>query len=1117
MDMSRVMSLVIASLLVLASFASLSLVAPVGVASAAVPTLTLSPTSGNPAGPTSSVTKLTATTVTVTGSGFPPGQDNILLRIATSDTTPSATAGYPLTLTRPSIAGSSLTGGVKADANGWFKVQFSVPALAGGDYIVFAVYTESGETKISQTASFTITPAIKVVRTATEVAEGRYGHGVTIDVAGFGSGETVQIIPSDVFGTITITTNTTALTNQGTGSTTSAVNTTAGGSKTITALGLSSGKSATTTFTVKPAIALLSSTTVPSPLRSNIISVSSAAPTTLYVLGKGFGSSQSISANSITLTVAGQTIQTAHSSVTTGSDGSFGPIAVTVLSNLPMGVVTINIAGTDFNWSNDNILPANSNFPKGVLLSSTSRTTGTALAILEKDKFRVGDRLTVFGVGFDGTTSTTVTAVTYTSSATSPKTRTIADFDLYGASYVSGGAVTPDANGAWMARLKATAPLPPSPFGDANTLSVTSGTLTVPVLSVYIIPTVTIVSPAPSAITQRSTVDKSSTITISGSGFVPNEAVTVYLGTYAFPTTITPDSDGSFTNMNPGAIPDIASGIYDLKVAGTTDGNSDVARDSLRRVTQIDLRPYYGASSLSVTSGPAAVTTVVLQSPTTGIRGLKANTLYDVYFDDIKVASFTSTSEGRVPPGTQFTVPAGTTGDHVIDIRVSATGASDVYGRITSTSTQFVNLLFTLQVGFTATPSAGYVGDTVTITGSGLRANTDYTVQIAGITYTSFTSTAKGEVPPNVKITIPERPTKDELGTSITIDVVDSAGTTAGSASFILRAKATLDKTTATPGAVVTLRATGLNQTQTYNIIFDWSLPSGATMYSGTVVAGLIPNALGSGTAVFTVPADAEVGKTVTIMLLRPGDTTQTRLLTPPRLTIVAAVVPPTVSALTVTPAQPRTNQPITISATITPAAGATITSAKLYYKAVGATTYTELSMTAVGNVYSATIPAQTTAGTVEYYIQVEDSAANVVRVPPTGTNKITVTTPPPVTGTTAENKISETKLTNAVGTPLTAANVGSEVFLKAAVTNNDVTSHTRWVIIQIRGPDGAIISPGGIIKQQVTLPPGTAVTTLVNFTPRTAGTYTVEVFVFTDLAQPVSVAEKVTWTFTAA
>ena len=279
--MSRVLPLVLVSLLVLSSFAGLSLVAPVGVASAAAPTLTLSPTSGNPAGLTSAVTKLTATTVTVTGSGFPPEQDDIELRIASVDVTPSATAGYSLTtiITRPSIAGTT-AGKVKADANGWFKVQFSVPRLAGGDYNVFAVYSEGGETKISQTAKFTITPAVKVVRTATEVAEGRYGHGVTIDVAGFGSGETVQIIPSDVFGTITIPTGTAALTNQGVGSTTATVGSTAGGTKTITALGLGSGKTATTTFTVKPAIAVLSSTTVPTPLRSENISISSVAPTT---------------------------------------------------------------------------------------------------------------------------------------------------------------------------------------------------------------------------------------------------------------------------------------------------------------------------------------------------------------------------------------------------------------------------------------------------------------------------------------------------------------------------------------------------------------------------------------------------------------------------------------------------------------------------------------------------------------------------------------------------------------------------------------------------------------------------------------------------------------------
>ncbi|MEM4726531.1 MAG: hypothetical protein QXG63_06280, partial [Nitrososphaerales archaeon] len=118
--MSRILSLTIASLLILASFAGLSLVAPVGVASAAAPTITLSASSGpaaivDPLGNT-----ILSSTVIVDGSGFPAGQTGITIRIASSGTTPSPTAGTQLRLDRPTIqtVGANT---VDADANGKFR------------------------------------------------------------------------------------------------------------------------------------------------------------------------------------------------------------------------------------------------------------------------------------------------------------------------------------------------------------------------------------------------------------------------------------------------------------------------------------------------------------------------------------------------------------------------------------------------------------------------------------------------------------------------------------------------------------------------------------------------------------------------------------------------------------------------------------------------------------------------------------------------------------------------------------------------------------------------------------------------------------------------------------
>ncbi len=87
-------------------------------------------------------------------------------------------------------------------------------------------------------------------------------------------------------------------------------------------------------------------------------------------------------------------------------------------------------------------------------------------------------------------------------------------------------------------------------------------------------------------------------------------------------------------------------------------------------------------------------------------------------------------------------------------------------------------------------------------------------------------------------------------------------------------------------------------------------------------------------------------------------------------------VVPPQISAITANPLVPTSSQTVTISANITdPNAGGSVVSATLYY-AVGVsnTTYTSVPMTASGNTWSATVPAQADNSFVKYYICATDN-----------------------------------------------------------------------------------------------------------------------------------------------
>ncbi|MFN0200573.1 MAG: T9SS type A sorting domain-containing protein [Bacteroidia bacterium] len=91
---------------------------------------------------------------------------------------------------------------------------------------------------------------------------------------------------------------------------------------------------------------------------------------------------------------------------------------------------------------------------------------------------------------------------------------------------------------------------------------------------------------------------------------------------------------------------------------------------------------------------------------------------------------------------------------------------------------------------------------------------------------------------------------------------------------------------------------------------------------------------------------------------------------------VVGNVAPPQISAIVATPMVPTSSQTVTVSANIVDQnVGGTIASATLYY-AVGPnnTTYSSATMTASGNTWSGTIPAQSDGSFVKYYVCATDN-----------------------------------------------------------------------------------------------------------------------------------------------
>jgi len=392
--------------------------------------------------------------------------------------------------------------------------------------------------------------------------------------------------------------------------------------------------------------------------------------------------------------------------------------------------------------------------------------------------------------------------------------------------------------------------------------------------------------------------------------------------------------------------PDIAYGSHTVTVSDGTYSASDLAF-VLPAVAAATVASSTNAA-LSLNSGAAGSATSLRTGTTFGVHGLKASTTYGIYWgltSTTAITPFTTNTKGQIAaPGVSFTVPSGTTGTHIFVIRDS-TGAdvlfndqaiagytvikSDetpqvgtaTYQSSLSTTTaqvltgQYMDLLFSLTVTLSVTPTVGNVGTTLTLTGTGLSPTTTYYVDVSTSLTPStatqravFTTDASGNVPSGTALAFPALATSGttgypEQGTTFnaiaftaTQFLTPTGGGTA-SGTFVLQSAVTLSSSTATPGSTVTLTATGLlTGSATYAIVFGYAVTS-STTYSGTTVGAFTANSVtGGGTQAFTVPSYASAGA-YTIQLVRistPSSCTSCStalgvLAIPPTLTVTTA------------------------------------------------------------------------------------------------------------------------------------------------------------------------------------------------------------------------------------
>jgi hypothetical protein len=172
---------------------------------------------------------------------------------------------------------------------------------------------------------------------------------------------------------------------------------TAGGIKTVSATGGTSGLVASTTFTINPAVAFYNTQT-----GGTIFSFLGNTPTSVLAEGYGFTASSTIAANSIT--IGG--VATSHQSISVGTDGTFGQgrgnhTILSPTTSVPLGSTSLVIQGNTFNWANGNIVAGAATDSNGVGIP----TTGGASRI----KFGWGSPIIASALGSGSSTATVIT------------------------------------------------------------------------------------------------------------------------------------------------------------------------------------------------------------------------------------------------------------------------------------------------------------------------------------------------------------------------------------------------------------------------------------------------------------------------------------------------------------------------------------------------------------------------------------------------------------------------------------------------------------------------------------------------------------------------------------
>ena len=547
------------------------------------------------------------------------------------------------------------------------------------------------------------------------------------------------------------------------------------------------------------------------------------------------------------------------------------------------------------------------------------------------------------------------------------------------------------------------------------------------------------------------TVSPSATITLSPTSGGVSTSVTISGSGFTASSSVTVKFDTTTIATTPASITATASGTFSATItvpSTTTVGNHTIsASDTVGKT----------ASALFNVIVPAVITL----SPTAGQRGITVtlsgssfnpSSAITVKFDSTTLATtpstLTTTASGAF--SATVTIPStASAGSHTIT-------ATDGAGKSGSA-------IFTVSLGpvVILSPTSGVTGTEVTVTGSNFTKNTQATIKFGKITVATE--------PPNVIIGVTGTlaakflvPAGVALGNYI-VSVRDDTGRT-GNATFTVQSSAiasiSLSPTSAAPGSMVTVTGSNFGTNTSVIIKLDES-----------IITTITTTSAGAFTATFAVPGSTVTGSHT----ISASDGAKNASAT---LNVTLQTLQPSIS-LSSTSAIAGSSVTVSGSGFVP---GNTVT-IKLDDNVLATSIATSAgSFSAVIN-----IPLTVTQGT--YTISASDGA---------GSSSVTLS----ITEEIREKvTLSNVKLIDQTGSTVSRPTEGMQILIQSDLKNNLGSDQQFVYIVQVKDSGGATIM---ISWMSGTLPAGKQYAVAQSWLAEEKGNYSVDVFVWQSISNPV-------------